>query len=218
MDAMKPPYGLHFENIPTINLRVEFDAARAFINSAEAELYMNGPVEPIRAGHFYWIGMPEDLFTMLVQRAILGVEAYLPSALAYAAACLGKIDSVFFKNLRNPTSFGAKSMAANIYHRMPASVHEELSLQWLHQHLYEETVAFYRDIRNPIFHGKQIRSEDIAPIREVFKLITKLYAWIDHWHDPDKLVSRDGNLGAIKIVLPKFTNYGKLWGAENSEV
>jgi hypothetical protein len=201
-----PPYGLTFQNIPTINLRLEFDATLAFVDSDEASSLLTGPHRKVRAPMFDWVGMPNDLFTVLLQRAILGVEAYLPSALSYTLAVLGNTDKTLIEKLRTPSAFGAKSMAANIYHRMPAAVHPELSLQHLDQELYEETVAFYREIRNPIFHGKEIASTSIESIRQSFKLIGRIYTWVDYWHDPEKTQQSEIVFGSFTVKLPKFIN------------
>lgn len=121
-------------------------------------------------------------------------------------AALGKLDSELFEKLRTPSAFGAKSMVANIYHRMPSAVHEELSLRHLDQELYEEVVAFYREVRNPIFHGKEIQARSIEPIRASFALIGRIYTWIDHWHDPDRTQPSEVTLGQLTIKLPKFKN------------
>jgi hypothetical protein len=206
LNSKAPPYGLTFQNIPSVNLRLEFDATLEFLNSDAAKSCMSGQHQKVRAPMFDWVGMPSDLFTLLLQRSILGVEAYLPSALGYTMAVLGNLDKSLFAKLKTPSTFGAKSMAANIYHRMPAAVHPELSLRHLDQELYEETVAFYREVRNPIFHGKEIAGASIEPIRQSVGLIGRIYTWIDYWHNPEKTHQSEITFGALVIKLPKFIN------------
>ena len=190
---------LTFENIPLINLRMEFNSTYSFIHSQEAECYLKLPIEPIRTPMFIWGGMPEDLMTLLLQRAILGVEAYLPSALIHTSAILGSHSSTLSAKLRNPFSFGAKSAVVNIYHRAPAAVHPELSLRHLDVTLYERNVQFYRLVRNQIFHGKQIRDADISHIRSAFDHIAQIYEWIDYWYNPEKLITGGASFAGIRL-------------------
>jgi hypothetical protein len=66
-------FALKFGNIPLINLRTEFNRTYVFVGSQYAEICLKPPIEPIRAPMFIWGGMPDDLMTLLLQRAILGV-------------------------------------------------------------------------------------------------------------------------------------------------
>lgn len=197
-----PPFGLSFENIPLINLRDEFKATHTFVMSHEAEDCLKPPIRPIQTSLLIWGGMPDDFMTLSLQRSILGVEAYLPGALFYTSAALGVASKELIAKIRKPSSFGSKSVVANVYHRMPAAVHEELSLQHLDQELYEKTVAFYREIRNPIFHGKQLSNPGIDGLRAAFSHIAQLYKWIDYWHDPKKVFKSSITFGPITLHMP----------------
>lgn len=192
------PFALKFQNIPLINLRIEFNKTYAFIQSAEAEACLKPPIEAIRTPMLIWGGMPGDLMTLLLQRAVLGIEAYLPGALIHTSAILGNVTGELLTKLKNPFSFGSKLAVANIYHHMPAAVHEELSLRHLDQYLYERTVAFYRLVRNPIFHGKQLDHPEISGIRQTFAMLAQLYEWIDYWYNPEKLVPGGGAFAGVR--------------------
>ena len=170
-----------------INLRIEFNATYAFIHSLEAETALQPPLKAIRTKLMIWGGMPEDLFTLLLQRSVLGIEAYLPGALMESAAKIGNLDAVLVARLRNPFSFGSKSAVANIYHRMPSAVHEELSLKHLNEDLYGRNATFYQRVRNPIFHGQQLATPKIEAIRTAFAHLAELYEWIDYWYEPESL-------------------------------
>jgi hypothetical protein len=189
---------LKFENIPLINLRMEFNRTYAFIHSQEADTCLKPPIEPVRAPMFIWGGMPDDLMTLLLQRAILGVEAYLPGALIHTSAILGNLSSTLSAKLKNPFAFGARSAVANIYHHAPASVHPELSLRHLDEDLYQRTVQFYRLVRNPIFHGKQIHDADISHVRNAFDHVARIYEWIDYWYNPEKLVKGGAAFAGVR--------------------
>ena len=99
--------------------------------------------------------------TLSLQRAILGIEAYLPGALIDTSSILGTLSKELYAKLRKPFSFGSKSAVANIYHHSPSAVHPELSLRHLDQKLYDRNVAFYGMVRNPIFHGEQMHDPEI---------------------------------------------------------
>jgi hypothetical protein len=191
-------FALKIENIPLINLRMEFNRTYAFIHSQDAENCLKPPIQPVRAPMFIWGGMPDDLMTLLLQRAILGVEAYLPGALIHTSAILGNLSSTLSAKLQNPFVFGARSAVLNIYHRAPTAVHPELSLRHLDQDLYERNVQFYRLVRNPIFHGKQIHNADVLHVRGAFNHIAQLYEWIDYWYNPEKLIKGGAAFAGVR--------------------
>lgn len=197
---------LKFNNIPLINLRMEFNQTYEFLYSPEANDCLRPPIKPIRTRLFIWGGMPNDFMTLLLQRAILGIEAYLPGALKQTSAGLGSVSKELFAKLDRPFSFGSKSAVANIYHHMPAEVHPELSLQHLDQALYEANVAFYREVRNPIFHGQQLSDPNISSIQNAFLHLAHLYAWIDYWFEPEKLVKGGKTFSGIHLRYQKEAN------------
>lgn len=198
-----PTFGLKFDNIPLINLRMEFNQTYRFLHSSEANDGLRPPIKPIRTRLFMWGGMPDDLMTLLLQRAILGVEAYLPGALKHTSAVLGNLSKELFERLDHPFSFGSKSAVANIYHHMPEAVHPELSLRHLDQPLYEATIAFYREVRNPIFHGQQLSAPDLSNLQGAFLHVARLYEWIDYWFDPEKLLKGGKEFSGVHLRYPK---------------
>lgn len=182
---------------------MEFNKTYAFLHSPEAEECLKPPFRPIRVSFLIWGGMPWDLMTLLLQRAILGIEAYLPAALIETSAILGNMSAELFAKLRNPFSFGSKSAVANIYHRMPSAVHPELSLKNFDQELYERNVAFYREVRNPVFHGRLLYKPEISGIREAFLHLARLYEWIDYWYDPEKLWPGGAGFKGVHLRYPE---------------
>lgn len=129
-------------------------------------------------------------------------DGYLPGALKHTSAVLGNLFTELFERLDRPSSFGSKSAVANIYHHMPEAVHPELSLRHRDQPLYEATIAFYRKVRNPIFHGQQLSAPDISHLQGVFLHVARLYEWIDYWFDPEKLVK--GGKAFPRVYLRPF--------------
>jgi hypothetical protein len=203
--STEPTFGLRFQNIPLINVRMEFNYMYDFLHSAEAEECLKPPIRPIRTRLFIWAGMPEDFMTVALQRAILGIEAYLPGALMHTSAVLENASKQLFAKLKDPFSFGSSSAVANIYHRMPTAVHPELSLRHLDQPLYSRNVVFYKEVRNPIFHGQQLSQPTISSMRGAFLHLAHLYGWIDYWYNPEKLIKGGSVFAAVHLRYPKGT-------------
>jgi hypothetical protein len=199
-------FGLTFENIPLINLRMDFNQTYAFVFNNDFHKIFDFPVRPIDLPPFLWRGLPDDLMTVMLQRAILGVEAYLPGALTLTSTILGKASNELFAKFRNPFSFGARSAVVNIYHRMPAAVHPALSLQHLDGDLFDKTKAFYKDIRNPLFHGDQISRSEIHSLRATFDHLARVYEWIDFWCNPEKLIPGGRTLADVRSRYAPLTH------------
>lgn len=196
-------FGLKFSNIPTVNLRMEFNRTYAYVFSDAAATALKPPIQAIEAPMFVWLGMPDDLMTLLLQRAILGVESYLPAALMYASAQFGVASKELFAKLHDPFSLGGRTLVSNLYHRMPAVVHAELSLQYLDQELYDKNLHFYKSIRNPLFHGKQLHDTKIEALRNAFDHIARIYEWIDYWHNPEAHIKGGSKFAGVRNRYPK---------------
>jgi hypothetical protein len=82
-------FRLKLANIPLINLRMEFNFSYEYVFDERLEEALEPPVDPIAAPMMIWEGAPEGLLTLLLQRAILGIEAYLPAAVKFATAMRG---------------------------------------------------------------------------------------------------------------------------------
>ncbi len=126
--------------------------------------------------------------TPLIQRAVLGIEAYIPGAVMYETGVRGTLSSALAEKLKNPFSFGARNTWDNFYDKLPARVDPSFSLRFANKQLYKRTVRFYKNIRNPLFHGKQLSECNIAAIRDAFDHLAQLYEWIDSWHSPERLI------------------------------
>ncbi|HWQ94078.1 MAG TPA: hypothetical protein VN418_01045 [Gammaproteobacteria bacterium] len=199
-------FGLTFENIPLINLRRDFNQTYSFVFHPDFARVFESPIRPVELPLMVWKGMPDDLVTVLLQRAVLGVESYLPGALFHTAGHLGKVSSELFAKLRNPFSFGSKSAVVNIYHRMPAELHWELSLLHFDAELFEKTKLFYQHIRNPLFHGKQLSRPEVQSVRAAMDHLARLYEWIDHWFNPEHLIPGGTSLAGIRSKDPPSQN------------
>ncbi len=134
--------------------------------------------------------MPETFLTLLLQRAIVGLESYVTAAIYLEAGSRGLLDEDLLSKLRNPFLFGGRGTADNYYNRMPAIIDEQYSLRVVDNTLWEQVRVFYSDIRNPLFHGYQIASITSFPVSvlRAYEFIGRLYKWIDSWHDFEKFM------------------------------
>ena len=182
-------FGLELTNIPPINLRDEFNRTYRFVYSATFSEAMGPVIYPIHAPPAVWLGMPDDFATFVVQRAVLGLESYLPAAVYVEAGLRGRLTPELGLKLRNPFSFKKRAGTVEaFYHMLPSALDPGASLKVMHAELWNRTSKFYREIRNPLFHGKQLHKPSLEGIRGVFDLLAQLYEWIDEWHSLESVI------------------------------
>jgi hypothetical protein len=124
---------------------------------------------------FIWLGMPGDCLTLLLQRTILEVEAYLPAALFETAAIIGNLSNAVRAKIHKPSLLGSNAASNNLYDLLPVAVRSDLSLKFRGRPLYDRNQLFYSTIRNPLFHGGQIYSLSLMSLGDVFDNIAMLY-------------------------------------------
>jgi hypothetical protein len=179
---------LKLGNIPLINLRNEFNIWNRWIRSGEiaTHLAQRNLKQPIPAGFLVWGGMPEDLLTLILQRAILGAESYIPFAVWIELGNTGRLTSELNAAIRNPFSMKTNrhGTAMRYYNLVPALLDPKHALETADPALWEDVHEFYKTVRNKVMHGNQIgatRAEVLHPIFDMFKAA---YEWVDGWHDP----------------------------------
>lgn len=176
-----------YSNIPLINLRWEFRDNYNILKDPCFRCCFKPPLKPIQIPQLIWLGMPNDLLTLLLQRGILGIEAYIPGAVFHCLGYLGKLKENM-KYIKNPFEIqGARGTASKYYHQLPSLVDSSFSLQSYDQQLWDLTCRFYKQVRNPIFHGKQITQGGPEAVLDAYELLAELYKWIDHWFSPENL-------------------------------
>jgi hypothetical protein len=127
--------------------------------------------------------MPGDCLTLLLQRAILGLEAYIPSAVHLELMSRKRLNGEVRNYLQNPFDLKGSSAADKYYNSLPALFDKQYQLRVCDKSIWEETKVFYKELRNPIFHGYEIDYKDFDGVRKAFHHINKLYRWVDSWHD-----------------------------------
>ena len=129
-----------------------------------------------------WAGMPNDFLTLVLQRIFLGLEAYLPYCVWYVCGSRGRLRELAVKRaIENVFSLGRK-LPDNLYNKLPALAHPKYALKSVNAKLYSKTESIYKNVRNPIFHGKQL--VEVAPDKDYLALLDYfglIYEWIDSW-------------------------------------
>jgi hypothetical protein len=182
---------IQLSNLPHVNVRTQF---RDWYGIFHDEEFLSG-WSNWRAGQwietptFRWYGFPDEFYTLALQQAILGLESYVSGAVYFETGFAGMITPELAKQIRNPFLLpGRGGTARRFYVMLPAVLSETLSLDRSKPDLWPTVKDFYRAVRNPLFHGRQISSHEPRPLRPAFQLIADVYAWIDSWHDPKSVL------------------------------
>jgi hypothetical protein len=208
-------FDLNLHNIPLVNLRLEF---QRYIELFEKDEFRNWfrlpPKHAIALPGMIWRGSQDTLLTLLLQRSILGIEAYIPGAIFTEAGLRGCLEKGDCRFLSDPFVLRGRGTVDNYYHRLPSKLCRRFSLKVCNAGLWEKTKQFYKEIRNPLFHGKEVEAKSVDSVHRCFLLIQDLYGWIDSWDHPNKQwlglenILKRGNVleegfSLLKIVVPK---------------
>ncbi len=80
MKKTSEKFNLKLSFIPMLNLRYEFNMYLHLIDDKDFRNQIADGNQAVDAHYFTWNGMPQPLLTTILQRVILGVEAYIPIA------------------------------------------------------------------------------------------------------------------------------------------
>ena len=180
-------FGVAFENVPLINLRWEF---RDYFFRVHDRWFLHEPdfkPKPITTSYFVWVGMPDAGASMLVSRAVVGLESYICAAANFESAYRGSRSAQLQAACRNPFTLG-KHAADNLFNRLPDLVATGLQMKTSSPAQWVNVSAFYKEVRNPLSHGRQFDSISQPKLSELFACIAEIYQWIDTWFDPEKIL------------------------------
>jgi hypothetical protein len=195
-------FGLTLANIPLDNLRTEFLTYRGLLSKPEFRAQC-GPFggAPIETPYMIWYGLPDTFLTLILQRAIVGIEAFVAGAVFFELGARGRLSRSVLDCIQNPFRLGGKSTADIVYNRLPALFTEEVSLKRTEPALWESTREFYSAIRNPLFHGYQLAHSSPEAVAGAYEQIAKLHMWVNSWHDFNELPQR-GDAAQLHPVAP----------------
>lgn len=169
--------------LPLLNQRQEYAHYKERLRDAEFRRMVDeGTLEEFACGKFVWAGVMEGV-SVLLQRVVLGVEAWIPSAVLLELACQGGLTREIVEKVNDPFSLKAGGTAATYFNGLPAQIDERHALNANDPELWELMRAFYRDIRNPLFHGSVISRIMSTDLDYIFCQFDRVYAWCDSWCD-----------------------------------
>lgn len=190
-------FGVDLENIPLINLRAEYNEYYQLLRDESFCAQFADTIQSIETPYMIWLAMPDDFLSLLIQRAVSGIESYLRGAIYIEAGMAGVLNHENAKYIHNPWELGGRTVTENYYHRLPALLRESSSLKVGNQSLWADNEHFYKEIRNPIFHGHHLHKTKIDKFRELHDHVSYIYAWIDGWHNPENLIRGGSTLSLV---------------------
>jgi len=198
MGTLPGAFGLKLANIPLDNLRREFVTYRCLLAKPEFRAQFH-PLSstPIVTPYMTWYGMPDAFLTLLLQRAILGIEAYVAGAVFFELGVRARLSRDVLDCIHNPFRLGGRGTADNVYNRLPGLLSDEVTLQRTEPELWLTTQDFYTGIRNPLFHGYELSDTSAGAVANAYEQLAKLHKWVDSWHDFDLLLKQPGGDTAV---------------------
>lgn len=192
---------LILSRVPLLNVRSEFNRTRHILNSPElrAELIDWRFGVPIHADFVIWGGEPSTLLSWFVQRIIIGAEAYIPPAAFLAGIHYDRLSERLRKATGDPFSLRCGSAAQTYYNCLPGLVQCDFQMRLSRPSTWETLQRFYKETRNPLFHGSQLHTEGhkyeetLDSVLKVVDLFTDVYNWLDWWI-PANLLSMTGSI------------------------
>lgn len=76
---------------------------------------------------------------------------------------------------------GAPGVAEAFYNKMPAQIDSALQLKLKAPDLWVSVKQFYKEVRNPLFHGYQLQMPQASAVLAAMKMLESVYAWMDSW-------------------------------------
>jgi len=174
-------FGLALENIPIVNIQEEFLAHKALLGDDEFRKKLLNVRDPVETPYLIWKGLPRNLLTYFLQRAILGLEAYVSAAAAWEAKARGLFTDELGQKMEDPFRLRGQGTADVFYNRLPGLLDPGYALERYDRHLWETTRQFYKEIRNPLFHGYQLCRPEAEQVSEAVALLDSVQAWIETW-------------------------------------
>jgi hypothetical protein len=174
---------LRASRLPLLNQRHEYEHYRRIIRDPKfRSQFTTKGIREFECGKFLWSGLEEGA-TVLLQRIALGLEARIPVAVMLELSCRGKLTREIAGDLEDPFALKGKWTADCYYNRAPALIEPQFALRRADPELWDLVSTFYRDIRNPIFHGSYITDLSLEKFDYVFSVFDRVYSWCDTWCD-----------------------------------
>lgn len=199
-------FNLKVSAVPLLNGRMEFNRNRRILGAAEFrnQIFQWKFGDPIHADYIIWGGEPSGLLTWFLQRAIIGLEAYVPPAVFTAAIHYGRSSADVISAKKQRFSLRSGTGANTLYNRLPGLVDPDFRMIRARGSVWKNVNRFYEEVRNPLFHGSQLHTdghkhgETLDAVLKAFDLFVDVYEWVDWWLPPNLL----DMTGSIPISEP----------------
>lgn len=190
----KPIFGLRVKNLAIINIRQEFDTYLAMLSDEKFVRRIGNLGTPVDLPLITWRGLPMGLLTFVLQRSILGVESCVSAAVSYRLGARGLLTDEMTATLDDPVKLPGSGggMANAFYNKLPAQVDPALRLEVMNPDLWVLVKRFYKEVRNPIFHGYELEGMNTAGTLAALKMLDAIYDWMDPWWGAFTTVKLEG--------------------------
>ncbi len=206
---------LIMQQIPILNLRMEVSNYMGLFNNEKFCAQFNRlrkRNEPINTIYESWYGRSELLLSQILRTSILDIESAICSCVYFEAGFRDILNTQIKEATKNPFILGGKGTAINYYDRLPSLIDKSFKLSCNNVELWKETKDFYKNIRNPLFHGKELNENKPKNVKIALEFILRLFDWLDSWFDLNKLIQNVASLSKIpefdrfidQIVIPDY--------------
>ena len=181
-----PIFGLKVVNLPILNIRGEFADYLALLSDERFLRQFHPLGQPIELPNCTFRGcLPRNVLTYMLQRSILGIESCVSAAVTNRLSAGGRLNGEMVARLNEPQKLPGvgSGMAEAFYNKLPAQVDPSLAMSNMYPDLWAEVRRFYKEVRNPLFHGYQLEHGNVDGVLEAHKMLAKVYDWMDEWWD-----------------------------------
>lgn len=180
---------IRISTLPLLNQRNEFRHYKRILRDPDFRSSIESESgDEFMCGKFAWLGKEEGV-SVLVQRIVMGVEAWIPNAAMIELGAQGKLTTDIAEKLSDPFKLKGRGTADCYFNSVPALIDEAFALRSYDPALWEAIKSFYRNIRNPIFHGSYISAITASDLDYIVGKFELIYGWCDVWADVDARVS-----------------------------
>ncbi len=151
--------------------------------------------------------------TWFLQRAIIGLEAYIPTATFLAAVHYGRMNADIVRAQQDPFSLRAGSTVNTYYNALPRLVDDTFPLKRARNAVWKNVNKFYEQVRNPLFHGSELytdghrHADTLDSVLRAFELFVAIYDWVDWWLPPN-LRNMYGTIAISEPPIPPHPSGG----------
>lgn len=183
MITENPIFGLTVQNLPIVNIRQEFGTYLAALSDDTFVCGLNVVTNPVTLPLFTWRGLPKGALTIMLQRSILGVESCVSAAVVDRLTVKKRLTAEMAAAVNDVGSLPGrrKGMADAFYNKLPALVDSDLRLEIAEPELWPVVQRFYKEVRNPLFHGYQLATINSSGALKALQMLGEVYNWIDGW-------------------------------------